>query len=337
MPLTNPQSQIYDTGASVAIKLNLAVSRYFEVGPTIAFTGLPASDSAMGTGTSWGFGAGGRFFRPRDVQGSWASAVSPWIGLDLLYVRTGSLDRPGLAAAAGLGFPLDEQRKYWLGPFVRYFQIHQGDKGGFDNGDAQILSVGLSLEIGGGLSRPEPQDATPYPAAGPAESIAVAEPEPAQDSDGDGITDDMDNCPEVAGLAENDGCPPYEKVVVKKDKLEVKETIAFEQNSAKLDSSSYAALDEVVRALNDNKGFRVQIQGHASSEGSDAYNQALSEDRAKAVLNYIASKGVARDRLGTKGFSSSVPLESNETAAGRVENRRVEFIMTLIIVKENAQ
>jgi outer membrane protein OmpA-like peptidoglycan-associated protein len=332
LPLTDPQSEIYDTGGAVAIKLNFSLSRYLEIGPTVAFTGLPAEQSMMDGGTSWGFGGGARLLRPRDVApGSNFSALSPWVGVDLLYVRTGDLDRPGLAAAAGVGFPMDERRRFWLGPYVRYFQIYQGDKAGFDDGDARILSVGLSLEVGSGLTRSEPRVA-----AADVEVEPTAEPEEqAADRDGDGVADGVDNCPDVAGLVENDGCPAYDKVIVKKDKLEVNEKIAFKWNSAELEPSSYAALDEVVRALNDNQSFRVQVEGHASSEGSEAHNQTLSEQRAIAVLDYLASKGVARDRLGSKGFSSSVPASTNQTSAGRERNRRVEFTMTLILVKEN--
>ena len=112
------------------------------------------------------------------------------------------------------------------------------------------------------------------------------------------------------------------------------EKIAFLWDSAKLEDSSFPTLDEVVRALQDNRSFKVQIDGHASSEGDDAHNQTLSEQRADAVLDYLASHGVARDRLISKGFSSSVPLETNATVAGRESNRRVEFVLSFIIVNQ---
>jgi OOP family OmpA-OmpF porin len=91
----------------------------------------------------------------------------------------------------------------------------------------------------------------------------------------------------------------------------------------------------VVRALRDNPGFRVQVDGHASSEGSDAYNQTLSEQRADAVLGYLVAHGVASERVVAKGFSSSMPIDTNGTRAGRELNRRVEFVVEFIILKGN--
>ena len=126
----------------------------------------------------------------------------------------------------------------------------------------------------------------------------------------------------------------YEKVVVNPDKLELREKIAFAWDSALLGETSRPALDEVAQALRDHASFRVQVDGHASSEGGDAHNQALSEERASAVVDYLVARGVAKSRLISKGFSSSVPADTNTTAAGRVTNRRVEFVVDFIIVKE---
>ncbi len=76
------------------------------------------------------------------------------------------------------------------------------------------------------------------------------------------------------------------------------------------------------------------MEGHSSSEGGDEHNQTLSEQRAQAVLDYLAGKGVSRERLSSRGFGSSRPLESNTTEAGREDNRRVDFVVHFIIVKE---
>jgi len=331
--LTDPQSEMTEAGFAQTVKLLFGVTPWLEVGPSATFTTLAASPSMTDAGTSWGFGGSARFMRPRDAaigQGT-LRAISPWVDLDLLYVRTGSLDRPGFAAAAGVAVPIDDQRKFWIGPFVRYSQIVQGEREGFDNRDAKILSAGLSLEFGSGLRRErEPLVAVVEAPVAPVEPVVVA----ASDRDGDGLADGSDNCPDVAGLAENAGCPPYEKVIVKPDKLELKQNIAFEQDSAKLEAASYPLLDEVVVALQDNRGMKVQVDGHASSEGSDAHNQTLSEARAQAVVDYLVSKGVAADRLVSKGFSSSQPTETNTTSAGRESNRRVEFVVSFIIIKE---
>jgi OOP family OmpA-OmpF porin len=95
-------------------------------------------------------------------------------------------------------------------------------------------------------------------------------------------------------------------------------------------------LDEVVQALKDNTSFRVEVEGHTSSEGTDDHNQTLSEQRAQAVLDYLAAHGIAKDRLGSKGFSSSVPVDTNATSAGRENNRRVEFVVYFNIVNKGA-
>ncbi|HMG21422.1 MAG TPA: OmpA family protein, partial [Kofleriaceae bacterium] len=158
----------------------------------------------------------------------------------------------------------------------------------------------------------------------------------APDRDGDGVSDAADRCPDAAGLVENSGCPVYERVVIKPDKLQLDDKIAFEWDSALLDETSRPALDDAARALEANPGFRVQVDGHASSEGTDAHNQVLSEERATAVADYLVARGVARSRLVSKGFSSSVPATTNRTEAGRVTNRRVEFVVDFIILKDGS-
>jgi OOP family OmpA-OmpF porin len=164
--------------------------------------------------------------------------------------------------------------------------------------------------------------------------LAVADPDP--DRDGDGLADRVDNCPDVAGPVEYAGCPPYEKVVVKPDKLEVKEKIAFRWDSMELEESSRPALDEVVVALQDNPNFRVEVGGHASSDGNDDHNQTLSEQRATTVVDYLVAHGIARDRLTSRGFSSSMPVDTNRTVEGRETNRRVEFDVHFIILRDGS-
>jgi outer membrane protein OmpA-like peptidoglycan-associated protein len=306
MPLSNPQSQIYDAGFGQTIKLLIGLSRFVEVGPSATFTSLAADDESMAeTGTAWSFGASARVMRPRDAVGGTFSAASPWVDADLLYVRTGGLDRAGFAGGVGVAFPMDERRRLWLGPYARYSHILQGARDGFDDRDAKIVTVGLSLEIGTGLE----QAREPEPAL--AEAVVEEAPAPVE--------------PEIA---------PEEAVVATPEKLDVKEKIAFEWNSSRLEPSSHAALDEVVRELKANPGFRVQVEGHASSEGTEQRNQELSEERSAAVVDYLIAGGIARDRLVSKGFSSSVPRKSNKTAAGRESNRRVEFVVSFIIIEK---
>lgn len=329
--LTEPQSGMTKVGFRQAVKVLFGVSRYFAVGPSVAYTTLPAVVDDTSAGTSWAFGGTGRLERPRDAPGGRLSATSPWIDADLHYVRTGPLDRLGFDAAVGVALPLDDDRKFWFGPFVRYSQITQGDRAGYDNRDAKILSVGLSLEVGAGLTHPHAAAVVAHEELAPP---VVAAPLPAPDRDGDTVADVDDNCPDVAGVVANAGCPVYEKVVIKPDKLELKEKIAFKWDSDKLEDASFPLLDEVAQALKDNAAFKVQIDGNASSEGDFDHNQALSERRAEAVLDYLIAHGVASDRLISKGFGSSTPNSTNSTAAGRESNRRVEFVVSFIIVQK---
>jgi OmpA-OmpF porin, OOP family len=154
------------------------------------------------------------------------------------------------------------------------------------------------------------------------------------DRDRDGVPDNMDHCPDVAGPVDNWGCPAYKKIIVHRDKLELREKLYFAFDQAVLQDVSYPVMDEVVQALNDNIGFRVQVEGHSSSDGDSDHNQTLSEQRAEAVMNYLVSHGIAKDRLASKGFGSSVPIDTNETVDGRENNRRVEFVVYFTILNE---
>lgn len=332
-PLTEPQSDLFGVGGSQTIKGLWALNEYWGIGPSATFLGLTTDAATGDPGTAWTLGGSVRLQRSHSAPDhDKYYAISPWIDADVQYVRTGGLDRPGFAAAVGVAMPLDPSRIFWLGPFLRYQHILQGERVGFDNSDAKILSIGLSLEVGPRVQRPV--DDT-YPVR---DVLAVTasdpQPLPPADRDGDGVPDTTDRCPDVAGPADNGGCPVYEKVIVKPDKLELKEKLHFAWNEAVLEPESLPVLDEVVRALKDNQNFRVQVEGHSSSEGADDHNQTLSEARAQAVLDYLEAHGIERERLSSKGFSSSVPLSTNETAAGRENNRRVEFVVHFIIVNQ---
>lgn len=336
IPLTDPQSRIFKLGGSQTIKALWSLSPYVDVGPSATFLALPAETSPNEAGTAWTFGGSVRLKRPHDAPDSdQLHALSPWVDADALYVRTGQLNRPGFAVAAGLLEPIGKSRVVWIGPFVRYFQILQGERSGFDNTDAKILSFGISLEVGSGVERRR-------------EVLTAAVPEVrtvtvnkeifiCPDRDNDQVPDNVDHCPDVAGPMDNWGCPAYKKLVVTREKLELKEKLHFAWNQDVLEDVSYPVLDEVAQALKDNKGFRVQVDGHASSEGGDEHNQMLSDKRAAAVLDYLVAHGIARDRLVSKGFSSSVPIDTNATAAGRENNRRVEFVVHFIILNDGSK
>jgi outer membrane protein OmpA-like peptidoglycan-associated protein len=350
-PVGSPQSDRFGVGGAASLKGLVGFERsWVSLTAGLTFIGLSSQSGYESTdaGTAWAPSLGLRLQSPRETEAQrltlphedeWFYGVKPWIDADLAYVRTGGLDRAGFAAAVGASFPIDTARMFWLGPFVRFFQIFQAGKADFDSNDSRTIIVGLSLETGTRVMRPyAPKPIEEVLAAPPPVAVATVAPAciPIPDRDGDGVPDDVDACPDVWGPPSNGGCPVYEKVVVKPDKLELKEKIQFEWDTAKLDPVSHPLLNEVAQALKDNKKFRVTIEGHASSEGTEPHNQTLSEERGAAVLEFLVKAGVARDRLVSKGFSSSQPIQSNATEAGREANRRVEFIVHLIIVKEGS-
>ncbi len=322
VPLTTPQSQLFDTGGTESVKVLFGLNRYLDIGPATSFTLLPGSKAGVESGTAWAFGGGLRLKRPHDAISAYG--ISPWLDADFFYIRTGDLNRPGFDVGIGASIPIGETRTFWIGPFIRYMQIIQIDRDAFDNHDSKTLIFGVSFEVGTGIERKAPDVRTVV------ETRVVTEHCP--DRDNDGLPDHVDHCPDIAGPIDNWGCPAYQKVIVHANKLELKEKIQFAWNTPKLEEVSFPLLDEVAQVLKDNPNFRVEVEGHASAEGADDHNQTLSEQRASAVLEYLAAHGVAKERLGSKGFSSSVPIDTNATSAGRESNRRVEFVVTLNIV-----
>ncbi len=101
--------------------------------------------------------------------------------------------------------------------------------------------------------------------------------------------------------------------------------INFETGKAKLMTKSLPELDKLAKYLNKNSEIKIQINGHTDNVGTEKFNKHLSENRAKAVKNYLVSKGIQENRITYKGFGSSQPIATNYTQKGREKNRRVEF------------
>jgi outer membrane protein OmpA-like peptidoglycan-associated protein len=109
---------------------------------------------------------------------------------------------------------------------------------------------------------------------------------------------------------------------------ETLKNIQFELNSSKLQDVSLIELNKLLQLMNDNPSIKVQINGHTDNSGTDAHNLELSRDRAKAVSDYLISKGIDAKRLTSKGFGSTKPVADNATEAGRALNMRTEFVIT---------
>jgi OOP family OmpA-OmpF porin len=164
------------------------------------------------------------------------------------------------------------------------------------------------------------------------------------DTDGDGVYDYLDQCPGTPHGVSVDkwGCPadsdrdgvydaddmcpdtPYGAEVNEKGCWVLK-GILFDSGKWDIKSEMSPILDEVVVVLQKQPALSVEIQGHTDSMGDVAYNKKLSENRAKAVMEYFVKKGVGAKRLSAAGLGETRPIASNDTAEGRAMNRRVQL------------
>ena len=106
--------------------------------------------------------------------------------------------------------------------------------------------------------------------------------------------------------------------------------ITFDFDKSALKPQFYPVLDDVAATLQEYNQTIVEVAGHTDSVGSDAYNQKLSEQRANSVASYLQSRGLNRDRFIVVGAGETRPVASNDTEAGRAENRRVEITLVPI-------
>ncbi len=158
---------------------------------------------------------------------------------------------------------------------------------------------------------------------------------PDLDNDADTVLDVDDECPNVAGDPQNKGCPKkYEGIEITDTHIRINQKIHFAFNKAVIRPTSFWILDQVAKVLEDYPNITLSIEGHTDSKGSKRYNQKLSSDRAKAVMMYLANKGIATSRLTSRGFGEDKPIDTNKTAAGRAANRRVEFVRTDVAHQE---
>jgi len=158
-----------------------------------------------------------------------------------------------------------------------------------------------------------------------------------KDSDGDGVSDQFDKCPNTpAGtVVDGSGCPlvippPIDtSLFVRKSSVvgpaaHAYENIQFEFDSSVLKTESYPILDLTSADLKAT-GAKCELDGFASSEGTAAHNLRLSRDRANSVKTYLVNSGVSAKKLKVKAYGETHPIADNSTEEGRIKNRRVEF------------
>ena len=148
---------------------------------------------------------------------------------------------------------------------------------------------------------------------------------PWSDKDGDSVLDKDDKCPEVAGVAEYNGCPPPAKMtethITELDNLA--RTVYFNSGKDSFTNETYSILDKIANLIKDFPTEKFNVAGHTDSDGPSPMNQTLSENRASAVKTYLSSK--VGNSFTSAGYGELSPVASNNTRAGKAQNRRVEI------------
>ncbi|HEY3387000.1 MAG TPA: OmpA family protein, partial [Saprospiraceae bacterium] len=146
-------------------------------------------------------------------------------------------------------------------------------------------------------------------------------------SDKDGVEDSKDKCPMTPGPISNMGCPVIEAADREVLTFAMK-AVQFQLGKATLTNDSYSVLNQIVNIMNKYPDYKLSIDGHTDNTGTAEVNRKLSENRAKACYDYLASKGIPTNRMSYQGFGPSKPIADNSTYSGRTLNRRVEFNLT---------
>jgi len=167
-------------------------------------------------------------------------------------------------------------------------------------------------------------------------------PCPVLDSDGDGVYDYMDKCPDTPrGVkVDKDGCPlpvaaapepapapaAAPAVVAAPPRTLELRGANFDFDRSVIRPADVEILDKSAATLKEWGDVKVEVAGHTDSVGTDEYNRGLSLRRAESVRNFLISKGIAADRLSIMGYGESRPVADNATKEGRFMNRRVELV-----------
>ncbi|OQX96469.1 MAG: hypothetical protein B6I24_11355 [Bacteroidetes bacterium 4572_128] len=101
--------------------------------------------------------------------------------------------------------------------------------------------------------------------------------------------------------------------------------VFFDTAKSSLRDASKTELNRLLKVLNDHPKIRIEISGHTDNVGSLSYNEKLSNDRAKSVVNYLIKNGISKSRLEFKGYAYEQAIADNNTKEGRQLNRRVEY------------
>ncbi|MGQ0591482.1 MAG: OmpA family protein [Gammaproteobacteria bacterium] len=239
----------------------------------------------------------------------WRSQLSPYGVVSLMGLNTES-DRRGSElhftgeAGAGLQYELDDHGTS-LRTDVRYRYNADSETAPANQLHEMVVNLGIYVPLG-----PKPQPVAEAPA--PVDDCST------RDSDGDGVDDCLDKCPGTLKGAKVDDTGCLIRIEL--------HGVNFEYDSAELTATAKSILDGVADQLvvyPEKKD--IEVQGHASSEGSSEYNLALSDRRSQSVVDYLKERGVTNN-LYAKGYGEEYPIADNSTEEGREKNRRVELV-----------
>jgi outer membrane protein OmpA-like peptidoglycan-associated protein len=175
---------------------------------------------------------------------------------------------------------------------------------------------------------PDAQDACPNEPGAPQDRGC-----PVYDRDRDGVNDNADRCPDQPETAnaylDEDGCPDTkpQRIEITDSQIVIKQRINFATGKATILPDSFVVLDDVAQVLRDYPQLRVEIGGHTDNVGDEGANQRLSKSRADSVFEYLLSKGIPAQRMITMGYGETRPIDTNMTDTGKLNNRRVEFVI----------
>ena len=323
----DPQMTRYTPGFYLAIRPGIQLNRVVALQWSYAYLAVGADKGYDEFGSGHFLTAGIRLrpfatLRPEEEQ-----LGGLFVDFNLGYVRTEDLNRFGFDTGLGYGFQVADS--FSIGPVVRYGQIVQPkDIPNRDADDAQFITVGVDLAFGPAYE-PASEEECPL-----VEECVQEEQEKlietvalpcttCPDDDKDGVCNVDDDCINEVGPPETLGCPidpcgSKPLMVLVQFNFDSSEMPVWKTGAQTMDP----VLDKIAAAIDRDPGCRVCIMGHASEEGSAAYNKTLSSERASAVQGFMAAQGISESRMPTVGRGEDCPLLPVKS---RILNRRVEF------------
>ena len=329
-----------DVDNDVAGKISLGY-RYDSMpwGAEIAYTDVSAEDDADASFDASLFQVDGLYHF--DKQGGW----EPYLAAGIGEIRTDSSsgkDSDGFinfgggaryALSSGLDLRADlrsirtddTDANDMVATLSLIFKLGEKDSGLMPVNEDIPLPQGPIDSDGDGVM--DPSDLCPdTPAGTPVDAAGCP-----LDSDADGVTDDKDQCPDTApGLkVDSSGCPMLGSEVVSFN-LDVE----FETDSAQIRPGFQEDIEDLAEFLTEFANTQVLLGGHTDSVGSAAYNQTLSQKRADAVKRALVWQGIDASRIEAVGFGEARPIADNATRAGREQNRRVVASVSAVVQKD---